>query len=138
MRTRGGLIIIISIAACVAGLTLLAGACVQEFDGLFYAIATDNYEDPQSPLDVQPETYDLAWDRLEELTQTAGGLYYEADKLQDVAGIYERVVEDLGTVYSISYAPTNKARDGRWRALRVRLPRRPEAITRGRSGYYAK
>jgi VWFA-related protein len=111
---------------------------VQEFDGLFYAIATDNYEDPQSPLDVQPETYDLAWDRLEELTQTAGGLYYEADKLEDVAGIYERVVEDLGTVYSVSYAPTNKARDGRWRAISVRLPRRPEAITRGRSGYYAK
>ncbi|HVG30043.1 MAG TPA: VWA domain-containing protein [Pyrinomonadaceae bacterium] len=111
---------------------------VQEFDGLFYSIATDNYEDPQSPLDVQPETYDLAWDRLEELTQTAGGLYYEADKLEDVAGIYERVVEDLGTVYSVSYAPTNKARDGRWRAVGVRLPRRPEAITRGRSGYYAK
>lgn len=111
---------------------------VQEFDGLFYSIATDNYEDPQSPLDVQPETYDLAWDRLEELTQTAGGLYYEAEKLEDVASLYERVVEDLGTVYSISYAPTNKTRDGRWRALRVRLPRRPEAITRGRSGYYAK
>lgn len=111
---------------------------VQEFDGLFYSIATDNYEDPQSPLDVQPETYDLAWDRLEELTQTAGGLYYEADKLEDVASLYERVVEDLGTVYSVSYAPTNKTRDGRWRAIRVRLPRRPEAITRGRSGYYAK
>jgi VWFA-related protein len=111
---------------------------VQEFDGLFYSIATDNYEDPQSPLDVQPETYDLAWDRLEELTQTAGGLYYEADKLEDVAGLYERVVEDLGTVYSVSYSPTNKARDGRWRAIRVRLPRRPEAIARGRSGYYAK
>jgi VWFA-related protein len=111
---------------------------VQEFDGLFYSIATDNYEDPQSPLDVQPETYDLAWDRLEELTQTAGGLYYEAAKLEDVAGLYERVVEDLGTVYSVSYSPTNKARDGRWRAIRVRLPRRPEAIARGRSGYYAK
>jgi VWFA-related protein len=111
---------------------------VQEFDGLFYSIATDNYEDPQSPLDVQPETYDLAWDRLEELTQTAGGLYYEADKLEDVASLYEKVVEDLGTVYSVSYSPTNKTRDGRWRAIRVRLPRRPEAITRGRSGYYAK
>jgi VWFA-related protein len=111
---------------------------VQEFDGLFYAVMTDNYEEPQSPLDVQPETYDLAWDRMEELANTAGGLYYEAEKLEDVSDIYARVVEDLGTVYSISYLPTNKARDGRWRAIRVRLPRRPEAITRGRSGYYAK
>jgi VWFA-related protein len=111
---------------------------VEEFDGLFYAVMTDNYEEPQSPLDVQPETYDLAWDRMEELTKVAGGLYYEADKLEDVSDIYARVVEDLGTVYSISYVPTNKARDGRWRTIRVRLPRRPEAIARGKSGYYAK
>jgi Ca-activated chloride channel family protein len=111
---------------------------VQEFDGLFYAVMTDNYEEPQSPKDVQPETYDLAWDRMEELTKEAGGLYYEADKLEDVADIYAHVVEDLGTVYSVSYLPTNKARDGSWRSVKVRLPRRPEAIARGRSGYYAK
>lgn len=111
---------------------------VQEFDGLFYAVMTDNYEEPQSPLDVQPETYDLAWDRMEELANTAGGLYYEAEKLEDVSDIYARVVEDLGTVYSISYLPTNKTRDGRWRTIRIRLPRRPEAIARGKSGYYAK
>jgi VWFA-related protein len=111
---------------------------VQEFDGLFYAVMTDNYEEPQSPLDVQPETYDLAWDRMEELANTAGGLYYEAEKLEDVSDIYAHVVEDLGTVYSISYLPTNKTRDGRWRNIRVRLPRRPEAIARGKSGYYAK
>jgi VWFA-related protein len=111
---------------------------VQEFDGLFYAVMTDNYEEPQSPLDVQPATYDLAWDRMEELTKEAGGLYYEADKLEDVADIYAHVVEDLGTVYSISYLPTNKARDGSFRAVKVRLPRRPEAVARGRSGYYAK
>jgi VWFA-related protein len=111
---------------------------VQEFDGLFYAVMTDNYEDPQSPQDVQPETYDLAWDRMEELTKEAGGLYYEADKLEDVTDIYAHVVEDLGTVYSVSYLPTNKARDGKFRRVSVRLPRRPEAIARGRSGYYAK
>lgn len=111
---------------------------MQEFDGLFYAVMTDNYEEPWSSKDVQPETYDTAWDRMEELTKEAGGLYYEADKLEDVADIYARVVEDLGTVYSVSYLPTNKARDGRWRAVKVRLPRRPDAVARGRSGYYAK
>jgi VWFA-related protein len=111
---------------------------VQEFDGLFYAVVTDNYQEPQSPLDTQPETFDLAYDRMEELAADAGGLYYEAERLEDVAGIYARVVEDLGTVYSIAYLPANKTRDGRWRSVRVRLPRRPTAIARGRSGYYAK
>lgn len=111
---------------------------VEEFDGLFYTIQPDNYEEPQSPLDVQPGTYDLAGDRMEELATTAGGLFYDVGKLEDLADIYGRVVEDLGTVYSLSYLPTNKARDGSFRAVRVRLPRRPEAIARGRSGYYAK
>ncbi|MCY0541683.1 hypothetical protein OVW21_27030, partial [Klebsiella pneumoniae] len=66
------------------------------------------------------------------------GLFYEIEKLADLAGAYERVVQDLGTVYSLSYLPANKKRDGRWRAVRVRLPRRPDAVARGRSGYFAK
>jgi VWFA-related protein len=111
---------------------------VQEFDGIFYAVMTDNYEEPWSPLDVQPETYDAAWDRMEGLAKEAGGLYYEAEELGDVSDIYAQVVRDLGTVYSISYVPANKARDGTWRAVKVRLPRRPEAVARGRGGYYAK
>lgn len=111
---------------------------VQEFDGLFYAVWTDNSYDALSPLDVQPETFDLVYDRMEELSKVGGGLFYEVEKLEDLAGAYERVVQDLGTVYSLSYLPADKRRDGRWRAVRVRLPRRPEAVARGKSGYFAK
>ena len=111
---------------------------VQEFDGLLYTVWTDNSYDALSPLDVQPETFDLVYDRMEELAALGGGVFHEAAKLEDLAGIYARVVEDLGTVYSLTFQPANKTRDGRWRAVRVRLPRRPEAVARGRSGYYAK
>ena len=111
---------------------------VQEFDGLFYAVWTDNSYEALSPLDVQPETFDLVYDRMEELAKVGGGLFYEVERLEDLAGAYERVVQDLGTVYSVSYLPADKRRDGRWRAVRVRLPRRPEAVARGRSGYFAK
>ena len=112
---------------------------VQEFDGVLYAVWTNTeFYEAFSPEDIQPETYDLAHDRMEELAAAGGGLFYEVEKLEDLAGAYERVVADLGTVYSLSYRPTNKRRDGAWRAIRVRLPRRTDAVARGRRGYFAR
>src|SRR5215207_5054674 len=112
---------------------------VQEFDGVVYAVWTNTevYE-AFSPEDIQPETYDLGHDRMGELAAAGGGLFYEVKQLEDLAGAYERVVADLGTVYSLSYRPTNKRRDGSWRAIHIRLPRYPDAVARGRRGYFAK
>ena len=111
----------------------------QEFDGILYAVWTNTeFYEAFSPQDIQPETYDLAHDRMKELADAGGGAFYEVDRLEDLAGAYERVVADLGTVYSLSYRPTNKVRDGSWRAIRVTLPRHPNAVARGRRGYFAK
>lgn len=110
----------------------------QEFEGVIYGIWTSTVYEAFSPLDVQPETFDLARDRMAELTEAGGGVFYEVERLEDLAGSYERVVADLGTVYSLSYRPTNKLRDGSWRSVRVRLPRHPEAVARGRRGYFAR
>jgi VWFA-related protein len=110
----------------------------QEFDGILYSVWTNTeFYEAFSPEDIQPETYDLAHDRMNELADAGGGAFYEVDRLEDLAGAYERVVADLGTVYSLSYRPTNKKRDGHWRAIRVRLPRLPTAVARGRRGYFA-
>jgi VWFA-related protein len=112
---------------------------VQEFDGVIYSVWTNTeFYEAFSPEDIQPETYDLAHDRMKELAEAGGGLFYEVEKLEDLAGAYERVVADLGTVYSLSYRPTSKRRDGAWRAIHIRLPRRPDAVARGRRGYFAK
>src|SRR5688572_3878911 len=112
---------------------------VQEFEGVVYAVWTNTeFYEAFSPEDIQPETYDLAHDRMGELAGAGGGHFYEVEKLEDLAGAYERVVADLGTVYSLGYRPTNKLRDGSWRAIRVRLPRHTQAVARGRRGYYAK
>ncbi|MCA1635492.1 MAG: VWA domain-containing protein [Acidobacteria bacterium] len=111
----------------------------QEFDGVLYTIWTNTEEyEAFSPLDIQPETFDLAHDRMKELAGAGGGLFYEVERLEDLAGAYERVVADLGTVYSLSYSPSNKQRDGRWRTIRVRLPRHPAAVARGKRGYNAR
>jgi Ca-activated chloride channel family protein len=110
----------------------------REFDGVVYSIWTDtqSYE-PLSPLDIQQATFDLAHDRLKELADVGGGAFYECEELKDLAGAYDRVVADLGMVYTLSYRPTKKVRDGSWRAIRVNV-NRPNSVARGKRGYYAK
>ena len=110
----------------------------KEFDGVIYSIWVDtqSYE-PLSPLDIQQETFDLAHDRMRDLADHGGGSFYECEELKDPAGAYERVVSDLGTVYTLSYRPANKVRDGAWRAVRVNV-NRGNAVARGKRGYYAK
>ena len=111
---------------------------VKEFDGVIYSIWTDtqSYE-PLSPGDIQQETFDLAHDRMKEFADAGGGVFYECEKLEDLAGAYERVVADLGMVYTLGYRPTNKTRDGSWRAIRVNINRQ-NTVARGKRGYYAK
>jgi VWFA-related protein len=111
---------------------------VREFDGVLYSlwINTETEYSSLSPLDVQGETFDLAHDQMEQLAEAGGGVFYEVEKLEDLADAYERVVADLGTVYSLSYRPSNRLRDGKWRAIRVAVAR-PNAVARGKRGYYA-
>ena len=110
----------------------------KEFDGVIYSIWTDtqSYE-PLSPKDIQQETFDLAHDQMKQLADEGGGTFYECEKLQDLAGAYDRVVADLGMVYTLAYRPSNKVRDGSWRAIRVNVNRQ-DVVARGKRGYYAK
>jgi Ca-activated chloride channel homolog len=111
---------------------------VRELDGVLYSLwlNTETEYSSLSVLDIQPETFDLAHDRMKELAEAGGGIFYEVEALEDLAGAYERVVADLGTVYSIGYRPTNRLRNGKWRAIRVAVAR-PNAVARGKRGYYA-
>jgi VWFA-related protein len=84
------------------------------------------------------EAYALARRQLLELAGESGSLLYTARKVEDLKGVYEQVIRDLGTVYSIGYQPKNRSRDGAWRAVTVRLVNRPDLAARTRRGYYAK
>ena len=109
---------------------------VQEFDGVLYTLWLNTEYESLSPLDTQPEAFDAGHDRMEEMAETGGGVFYEVDRLEDLAGAYERVVADLGTVYGLAYRPLDKVRDGKWRSIRVNIDR-PSAVARGKRGYYA-
>lgn len=109
---------------------------VQEFDGVLYALWLNTEYQSLSALDTQPEAFDAGYDRMKEMADAGGGIFYEVDSLADLAGAYERVVADLGTVYSLAYRPLDKTRDGKWRGIRVRVER-AAAVARGKRGYYA-
>lgn len=56
---------------------------------------------------------------------------FEADAMD------AEVAADLRTLYTIEYAPTNLARDGKWREIRVEV-NEPGLISRTRQGYFAR
>lgn len=109
---------------------------IQEFDGVLYTLWLNTEYEAMSPLDTQPEAFDAGHDRMKEMADAGGGVFYEVERLADLAGAYEQVVADLGTMYSLAYRPTNSMRDGRWRAIRIGV-NRANAVPRGKRGYYA-
>jgi VWFA-related protein len=110
---------------------------IQEFDGVLYTLWLNTEYQAMSPEDTQPEAFDMGHDRMKEMAEAGGGVFYPVEKLTDLAGAYEQVVADLGTVYSLAYRPSNHARDGQWRAIRIGV-NRSNAVARGKRGYYAK
>jgi hypothetical protein len=57
--------------------------------------------------------------------------------VEDLNGVYEQVLNDLGKIYTLGYKPTNNERDGSWRTVVIRVPNRADLAARTRSGYYA-
>jgi Ca-activated chloride channel homolog len=85
-----------------------------------------------------PQAYFLARHQLAILADESGGILYQARRLEDLKGVYEQVISDLSTVYSIGYHPANRQRDGSWRAVAVRLVGRTDLAARTKRGYYAR
>lgn len=84
------------------------------------------------------DAYHIARQQLALIAVESGSNLYYARKVEDLKDVYKQVITDLGTVYSIGYLPTNRARDGSWRTVKVQLNARPELAARTRRGYFAK
>src|SRR5260370_35911009 len=84
------------------------------------------------------EAYALARKQLAMLADESGNEIYRAKKVKDLDGVYQQVIRDLSTVYSIGYRPENLVRDGSWRAVIVQLVGHPELAVRAKRGYYGK
>jgi len=113
-------------------------ARVANSDSVVFPIYLDTEEESVKRYHVPRSAYVLARDQLGQIASTCGTELYRASKLSDLDQLYPRVINDLRTVYSISYRPSNRAPDGKWRTVNVQLLNRPELVARTKKGYYAK
>ena len=111
---------------------------VRQTDALIVPIFLDTLETSGGGNAYMKVPYENARRALNLLAEESGGSYYQARKLEDLDGVYEQVINDLGKVYGIGYKPTNATRDGSWRAVQVSIINRPDLVARTRPGYYAQ
>lgn len=82
--------------------------------------------------------YAAARHTLRYIADQSAGNMYTARKLDDLGDIYDRVLKDVGTVYTLGFSPDIQPSDGRWRTLRVEVPSHPELKIKHRPGYFIK
>lgn len=75
---------------------------------------------------------------INRLAKETGGRAFFPESVSELPKIAEEITRDLRTQYVIGYQPTNKARDGRYRSVRVTVgdaPDKQKRIALTRSGY---
>jgi Ca-activated chloride channel homolog len=73
---------------------------------------------------------------LWDITAASGGRLYRAWTLASLTGAFAQVASDLGTLYTVSFYPSNQAHDGTTRRIRVELAR-SGTTARTRASYRA-
>ena len=73
---------------------------------------------------------------LKNLAEKSGGSYVSAPGGQELRDSFAAIAQELGHQYTLVYRPLNRARDGKWRAIQIKLAR-PNATVRTRKGYRA-
>jgi len=77
---------------------------------------------------------------LSELADETGGRHFAIDNLNDLPDVAAKIGMELRNQYVLGYSPANKARDGKYRKILVKmaLPKRMPLLTPFfRQGYYA-
>jgi VWFA-related protein len=122
----------------------LSAKQLQRYRRIFYPRAkAEDYMDfcamgPFERMTISRELYNVARQEMNELAKDSGGRNFIANSLQEARAAFARVANEIGTQYSLGYYPTNKSRDGKFRAIRVELRGLTEkAQVRAREGYFA-
>ncbi|PYS98986.1 MAG: hypothetical protein DMF63_13005 [Acidobacteria bacterium] len=73
---------------------------------------------------------------LRNFAEKTGGTFIATAGGVAMRDAFKRIVEELGRQYTIAYQPKNLAKDGKWRAIEVRVTK-PNLTIRTRKGYNA-
>ena len=77
---------------------------------------------------------------LNEMTELTGGRAFTVENLNDLPDIAAKIGMELRNQYILGYHPSHKARDARWRKIKIKL-RTPKGLppltAYAKTGYYA-
>ncbi len=85
---------------------------------------------------VKRDKYLVAADFLKFLAMGSGGRYLRAESIESTSYAFALIAEELRNQYTLAYYSTNDKRDGKFRAINVRL-NSADMYVRARSGYRA-
>lgn len=77
---------------------------------------------------------------LTRVAQATGGLAFFPTAIKELEKMYDLILKEIASRYSLGYLSTNDKKDGAWRNVKIRLVNRPDlknAKVRTRGGYYA-
>jgi Ca-activated chloride channel family protein len=91
---------------------------LREEDVQIFVIGFVNELDKEGGL-IRKSPRDKAVNLINRLAKETGGRAFFPESLSELPQIADEIVRDLRTQYVVSYSPTNKERDGSYRAIRV-------------------
>lgn len=94
------------------------------------------YSVDMSALDLNPKYKTQNRGALSNFAEKTGGRYVATPGGVAMRDAFKRIVEELGVQYTIAYQPANTKKDGKWRAIELRISR-PNLTIRTRKGYNA-
>ena len=105
---------------------------VKEADVMIYAIGIYDHYFPTQEERLGPQL-------LSDLAELSGGRAFTIDNPNDLGDVATKIGVELRNQYVLGYSPANKARDGKWRKIKVKLlpPKGlPPLRVYARTGYY--
>ena len=73
---------------------------------------------------------------LDRVADVSGGRAFYSDRIEQLEGLFAEIREDIASQYLLAYTPADAEADGRWREIRVEVPKEKYAV-RARQGYRA-
>lgn len=92
---------------------------------------------PRRASDRQRQAFSQAEYLVNALARETGGRAFFPASIGELESVYDRIAEELRTLYSVGYVSSNARRDGKWRRIVVRVPDREGLTVRHKLGYYA-
>ncbi len=111
---------------------------IKEDEVQVYLVGFINEDEPAGVFGRSPAK--RARELLTRLAEDSGGRAFFPKEISEMPGIATQIAKDMRTQWVVSYYPSNVAKDGKFRTVKVQVTPKDgrKLIARTRQGYYAK